>query len=258
MPLPAPTVPVRSTGAEDSAGFDRDRSDGVDQKTANALIERGNHALASGELDEAIGLYRAAIDRNPAYVSFELVIGDALHDAGRLTEAIDAYRSTVDAIPEHDQAWERLAECLYRVGRRAEGDQATRRLEELRSALRPDDADDLIERLRNATDINRRATVICELAYSLDERASQPLHEWLGEVYHDRRTGRHGSGNTFWSAVAFVLVRFGMADFVDWYTDGPAPSEQWLMEDVEKYLRKYRTAPPPVDRQQPIRFNHPG
>lgn len=230
----------------------------MDQAAANVLVEEANAALAAGELDEAIGLYRAAIERFPAYASFELVIGDALYDAGRLTDAIAAYRATVDAVPEHDQAWERLADCLFRVGRRDEADQANRRHQELRAALQTGEADQRIEQYRSETDINRRAKIVCDLAYSLDEGVSRLLHEWLGEVYHDRRTGRHGSGNTFWSAVAFSLVRFGMADFVDWYTDGPAPSEQWLMEDVEKYLRKYSTSPPAADRQQPIHFTPPG
>ena len=226
----------------------------MDQETANVLIEEANVALAAGDLDEAIGLYRAGIERFPAYASFELVIGDSLYDAGRLTEAIDAYRATVDAVPEHDQAWERLADCLYQVGRDDEADQARRRHQELRASLKAGDASELIDELGRTTDINRRAKIICELAYSLDDRVSLLLHQWLGEVHHDRRTGQHGSGNTFWSAVAFTLVRFGMADHADWYTDGPAPSQQWLMEDVDKYLRQYRTAPPPVEDQQPIRF----
>ena len=55
----------------------------MDQAAANVLIEEANAALAAGDLDEAIGLYRAGIDRFPAYASFELVIGDALHDVGR-------------------------------------------------------------------------------------------------------------------------------------------------------------------------------
>ena len=227
------------------------------QDTANVLIEEANTALAGGDLDEAIGLYRAAIERFPAYASFELVIGDALYDAGRLTEAIEAYRATVAAVPEHDQAWERLAECLHRIGRHDQAEQASRRYQELRASLTAGDASGLIAKLETTTDINRRAEIICDLAYSLDTRVSPLLHDWLGEVYHDRRTGRHGSGNTFWSAVAFTLVRFGIADHVDWYTDGPAPSQQWLMEDVDKYLRKYRAAPPPLEEQQPIHLTPP-
>ncbi len=226
----------------------------MDQAAANVLIEEANAALAAGDLDEAVGLYRAGIERFPAYASFELVIADALFEAGRLSDAIDAYQRTVATVPEHDQAWERLADCLYQVGRSDEADQANRRHQELRASLTAGDASELIEKLNDATDINHRAKIICELVYSLDDRVSLLLHGWLGEVYHDRRTGRHGSGNTFWSAVAFTLVRFGMADHADWYTDGPAPSQQWLMEDVDKYLRKYPTSPPPVEDQQPIRL----
>ncbi|NIQ31279.1 MAG: tetratricopeptide repeat protein, partial [Acidobacteria bacterium] len=44
----------------------------MDQAAANVLVEEADAALAAGDLDEAVGLYRAAIDRFPAYASFEL------------------------------------------------------------------------------------------------------------------------------------------------------------------------------------------
>ena len=40
----------------------------------------------------------------------------------------------------------------------------------------------------------------------------------------------------YWAVLAAILVRFGMADDVYWYGDGPAPSREWIAADVERYL----------------------
>lgn len=226
------------------------------QANANALVADANDALGGGDIDVAAQLYRDAIELFPSYASIELVVGDSYFAAERFSDALEAYKATVNAVPEHDQAWERMAETLHRLGRHDEGASAMSRYQELRSGLKAGDATELIEQLRATADINDRAKLICDLAYSLDPAVPQILHAFIGEVAHDRKTGRHGSGNTFWAAVASIMVRFGMADFMDWYTDGPAPSETWLTEDVDKYLKKHRH-PPPIDQHQPIHFTPP-
>lgn len=226
------------------------------QRRAGELVDAAHVKLSQGDIDGAAQRYRDAIVLFRPYASFELVIGDAYFEAERFADALVAYQTTVEAVHEHDQAWERLAECLHRLGRHDEGVRAMSRYQELRAGLGHGDASKQIEELRHTADINLRAKIVCDLAYSLDPAVPPILHAFVGEVAHDRKTGRHGSGNTFWAATASIMVRFGIADFLDWYSDGPAPSETWIMEDVEKYLKKNRH-PPPLDQHQPIHFTKP-
>ncbi len=223
----------------------------ADQTHANELIDQGNLAREESRLDDAIDLYRQAIELCPAYASFNLVIGDDLQAAGRLEDAAHAYRATVASVPEHDQAWEALANCLYRLGDRRGGDEAMMRFQELEEGLTPGDADEELTRYHTAVDINDRAKIAGRLAYSTDDRVHPVLHQHLVEALADIRGDRIGTGLRYWVSIARLLVRFGLAPFLDRYSDGPAPSQDWLTEDLEKYLAVNSAAPDP-QKHQPI------
>jgi hypothetical protein len=222
------------------------------QAEANALIEQGNAAHSMGRLDDMARLYRSAIEREPAYASFNLVVADEMSAAGRLKEAVQAYRLVVEAVPEHDQAWEGLAQCLYRLGKTKDGDDAYRRFHEVEAGLTPGE----IGRYTAAGTIDQRAAVICVLAHSLDAGVPQILHDFLVEAAADIAGPQAGQGNDFWAAIASVLVRFGLSSHLDRYSDGPTPSRDWLTDDLMTYLRKNKR-PPKTKKHQPIFWTFP-
>ena len=81
-----------------------------------------------------------------------------------------------------------------------------------------------------------------------DSRVPRVLHHHLEQA---QRYGTAIGDLDHWRSVAAVLVRFGVRDHMDWYTDGPAPSREWIMEDVEQYLTAHDE--PPVE-QWPIAY----
>lgn len=65
------------------------------QPTANDLIARANKFYEAGDLETAVSLYQQAIDSYPAYMSYKLVVGDALFNLKRPSDALVAYRELV-------------------------------------------------------------------------------------------------------------------------------------------------------------------
>lgn len=223
------------------------------QSRANELIEDANAYLAAGRVHNALPLYREAAGLFPHYASFELVAADKLYELGRREEAADSYRRVVDGVPEHEQAWQSLALVLYELGRVDEADQAMMRFNSLEASLKHEDAAaELVQRYHAAADLDDRAMLAGQLLHSLDEGAAEALHDFLRRS----RKSRPGSGRDYAGLHASILVRFGMADFVYWYSDGPVPDRELIASDIEKYLRTHRRPPAP-ERQLPIAGSPP-
>jgi len=197
---------------------------------------------------------------NDRRVTTEQLIIDAAGELtiGRYKAAIAAYTEAfarLDSTDVDPDAWLGLARAHYGIRERAEGDRAYGRYRESHAGLAFGDATAELIRYREAVDVKQRGAIAADLACSSDPQVDPVLHDFIVEVARDRTGPRRGTGNPFWSGVAATLVRFGIAPHMDWYTDGPAPSETWLTDDVGKYLRKNRKPPPPR-KQQPVFFGH--
>ncbi len=216
---------------------------------ADELIAEANRLHGDGRTAEAIPLYREAAALFAPYATFELVAADSLFELGPLAEAAESYRRVVDAAPEHEQAWQRLALVLYQLGRRAEADQAMARFHQADAALVHEDVADIVERYHRSTDLDERERHVTRLLKSIDDGVSEVLHDFLERTHLE---GTHREAGADYAPVqASILVRFGMADFVYWYSDGPAPDRAEIERDMATYLATH-DGPPPLDEQQPI------
>ncbi len=85
----------------------------------NELIKQANQCYGQGRYEEAIALYRQAIDLvpdSPIYRAYNFIIGEALMKMGRHQEAVSVLEQVVADVPEHDQAWCDLGQCLMVTG----------------------------------------------------------------------------------------------------------------------------------------------
>ena len=85
----------------------------------NELIKQANQCYGQGRYEEAIALYRQAIDLapgSPIYRAYNFIIGEALMKMGRHQEAVSMLEQVVADVPEHDQAWCDLGQCLMVTG----------------------------------------------------------------------------------------------------------------------------------------------
>ena len=92
-----------------------------------ALYERGCELEAEAEdygcratRDQAAGLYRAVLERNPAHPAAHSNLGRLLHGVGDLDGAEAHYRSAVRLAPEESVYWYNLGVVLQDRGQRAQ------------------------------------------------------------------------------------------------------------------------------------------
>ena len=218
------------------------------QQRANELIARANDLHAQGRHDKAVPLYLEAAGLFPPYASFGLVAADSLQEAGKLRGAADAYRAVVEAVPDHDQAWRGLGVVLHELGDHDGGRHAILQAQAIVSGLDPETERSLIRRYLDAGDMIERAEVAAVLASSLNDRVPGILYDFLKRASRQRAS----LDSSYWGAVATVLVRFGMADFVHWYSDGTAPDVDRIRGDVEKFLAANPYAPTDVADLWPV------
>jgi tetratricopeptide (TPR) repeat protein len=77
----------------------------ADHRTAEAYFLRGIEAIGRNTIAVAAGLFRQAVDEEPAYVDALFNLGKACKDLGRLPEAADAFRRIVAVMPDDTEAW---------------------------------------------------------------------------------------------------------------------------------------------------------
>jgi tetratricopeptide (TPR) repeat protein len=207
---------------------------------ADLLIEEAKRISTEGRPMEAADAYFDAATRFDPYASFALVAGDMYREAGAFDKAVAAYRHVVDAVPEHDQAWHYLGWSLVARGDHDEGRSAIVRAQAIARAPDTEQLDALIAEYWESGDPVRRGQIISEVVWSEDDDVTRMLHD------HIERARRYGTGIgdlDHWASVAQALVRFGISAHLDLYTDGPAPSREWVLEDVERYLAGHDRAP---------------
>ncbi len=73
------------------------------------LFDDGHGHLALGELEEAVGCYRACVDQDPDFFDGWHALGMALMKLGRYPEAIAAGLKAVELRPNDQLAWSSLS-----------------------------------------------------------------------------------------------------------------------------------------------------
>ena len=88
----------------------------IDRRSAAAHNNLGNALDALGQVEEAIGAYRAALRLQPGEADFHYNLGNALRTQRRLDEAIQAYHEALRADPAHVRASHNLANAYREKG----------------------------------------------------------------------------------------------------------------------------------------------
>ena len=104
-PPPAP----RTARFSDDVAFE---DEGAARHPASETVSRGEAALAGGELDEAIGLFREALEEDGADARALLDLGLALELQNRYADAEAAYRQAIEVDPEFPEALNNLGLLL--------------------------------------------------------------------------------------------------------------------------------------------------
>ncbi|EDZ92862.1 Tetratricopeptide TPR_2 repeat protein [Limnospira maxima CS-328] len=68
--------------------------------SAGELLKQANQLKRSGKLEEAIALYREALELNPNFAWTYYELGDALAKLGQIEEAMISYRHSFDLSPK--------------------------------------------------------------------------------------------------------------------------------------------------------------
>jgi tetratricopeptide (TPR) repeat protein len=208
---------------------------------ADRLIAEAKEFAASGDTRKAARRYAKAAAAFAPYASFALVAGDMFYSERRFEEASIAYRAVVEAVPEHDQAWHGLGWSLLNSGDYDQGRAALVTSQALAAGIERKQVSTAIEEYFLIDDPLERGRLIEGVARSDDERIPWLLHQ------HAERAALIGTAIgdlDHWRSVAIAMVRLGVRSHLDWYTDGPAPNREWVIEDVERYLAEYPDGPP--------------
>lgn len=91
---------------------------------AQALMEKGNEALAVGELDRAVAAYREAASQDDTYFDAHHALAVALYKLGAYQEAIDVALRATALRPEEPLIWTTLSLAYQKQQRIAEAEQA--------------------------------------------------------------------------------------------------------------------------------------
>jgi tetratricopeptide (TPR) repeat protein len=98
---------------------------------ARAIYALGRVAVARGDRERGLELYRRALAAAPGNASLLATVGDTLIDLGRYDEAIEAAKRVLAVWPDHTLAWCGVAQGACSAGRFEEGLRAADRAVEL-------------------------------------------------------------------------------------------------------------------------------
>jgi hypothetical protein len=218
------------------------------QERADRLIAEAKDLSSAGDAVAAARRYVDAATTFAPYASFALAAGDLLYEDDRFDDAAAAYRVVVEAVPEHEQAWHGLGRSLVAAGEVDEGRAALVRSQAVAAGVAYGDVSAAIEAYFATDDRLERGRIVESVIRSDDERVPWLLHQ------HVERAAILGTAIgdlDHWRPLAIALVRLGVSPHLDWYTDGPAPSREWIVEDIEKYLA---ANPEPVTDLWPVAY----
>jgi predicted Zn-dependent protease len=94
------------------------------------LARRADDARDADHVQEAISLYREALDQHPEWVEGWWSLGTLQYDSNAYAEAARSFREVIKRRPDHGSAWVMLGLCEYETG---DTDQALENLEHGRS-----------------------------------------------------------------------------------------------------------------------------
>ena len=224
--------------------------DGMTKERADRLVAEAKELNAAGDPKSAARRYAEAAAGFAPYASFALVAGDLLYIEEEFEEAAAAYRVVVEAVPEHDQAWHGLGRSLLACGEFEEGRAALVRSQAIASGVGYGDVSAAIEEYFATEDPLERGRILERVVRSDDGRLPWLLHQ---HVERAALLGTSIGDLDHWRPLATALVRLGISPHLDWYTDGPAPSREWIVEDVAKYLATHPEAPSDL---WPVAYGH--
>jgi len=87
---------------------------------AESLYIEGHTALAGGDVDGAIRLYRKALRIQPGYLEPHYSLGVALLSRGKTSEAVGQFEKVLELKPDHHEARINLSTALLSLGRAEE------------------------------------------------------------------------------------------------------------------------------------------
>jgi TolB-like protein/Tfp pilus assembly protein PilF len=167
----------------------------LESAPGNTYVTRAAYLAAClGRLDDAIGLFRRALEHDLLSPRAHFYLGIALEAAGRLAEAEQAYRTSIEQTPQTTLVHAWLAVNLLAQGRSDEAlEEALREPEQWarlralaivhRSAGRAAEADSAVHELA-ATDA---PSTVAQVFAAWDE--TDLAFEWLERAYQDREPG---------------------------------------------------------------------
>ncbi|MDD4933253.1 MAG: hypothetical protein PHO89_07295 [Methylacidiphilaceae bacterium] len=91
---------------------------------ARELVEKGNEALAVGDLEGAVAAYREAANQDASYFDAQQALAMALYKTGSYQAAIDAALLAVALRPEEPLVWTTMSLAYQKQQRIAEAEQA--------------------------------------------------------------------------------------------------------------------------------------
>lgn len=95
-----------------------------DPSTVEDLFDEASGHLATGEMHEAIGLYRRCVALNPQFADGWHALGMALLKTGETKEAIGAGLMATTLRPNDLLAWTALSQMYVKAGQIAEAEDA--------------------------------------------------------------------------------------------------------------------------------------
>lgn len=101
------------------------------------VAARAEQARGAGRIDEAVGLYRKALARRPAWAEGWFKLGTLLYDRDAYAEAADALGRAASLSPETAAAWALVGLCEFKLGRYAEALEHIRRARRLGADSEP-------------------------------------------------------------------------------------------------------------------------
>ncbi|MFB8797813.1 MAG: tetratricopeptide repeat protein [Microcoleus sp.] len=87
----------------------------IHQETAETNFQTGQQLAGEGKLDEAIAIYRQAIELNPNNPEFHRSLGEVLQRVGKHQEAIASYRQAIELQPKFSKAYHNLGNALSQL-----------------------------------------------------------------------------------------------------------------------------------------------